>query len=428
MNGGDYVLGQPRVPTRECHSRLERRAHRAGVARTGECAILSHVRRERRHLRMRPRRRRFRPPRQACFIGANNWEVTFRPPLCALLWRSPFATQQAAVRSVPLLFSIRDNVREFFLLEETAKRSAVLPTARRESILEHYDAAHRRIAAARALGDPSDTPAGLVLYREACLALMRAIVLTRSRERDPDVASMNPIDLWEAVDRLVEDWSPIPLSEVEAVRETLVSRDPLAADRLTSAQSARRSAAFASMLRRLGGFIEPRGPREVKRTRWMRQAGAAVLAAVAAMALVAQLTRARNLALHRPVQSTATAYGTTPAGAVDGDLDGHFGFHSQEDDSPQLTIDLERPRAITEVKVFGRGDCCFDQSVPLVLEASTDGKSFRPLSERATDFSESDPWVVTLGPGVEARFVRLRVKHRGVLVLGEVAVYGKGWT
>jgi hypothetical protein len=326
-----------------------------------------------------------------------------------------------------LLSIVGANLREFFLLEEMARRSAALPSARRESILEHYDAANRRGAAAKTLGDPSDAPAGLLLYREACLALMRAVLLSRFHEGEPDVGFWEPVALWQGVDRLVDDWSPLPPSDVEVVRETLVSKDPLALDRLSPQQAARRSAALAATLHRLARFIEPRGPQEVKRARWTRLASAAALAGLVPLAIVAQLTRATNFALHRPAQSTPTAYGTTVEGAVDGELDGRFGFHTQEDDSPQLTIDLQKPRAVATIKVFGRGDCCFDQSVPLVLEISIDGTSFRPLSERTTEFSQSDPWIVKVGHGVTARFVRLRVKHHGVLVLGEVAVYGKGW-
>jgi F5/8 type C domain len=256
---------------------------------------------------------------------------------------------------------------------------------------------------------------------------MQAVLLSTSREAKPSVATTEPEAAWQAVNSVVDDWAPLAPADVECVREVLVARDLLALDRLSPQEALRRSAAFRAALQRLFRFIEPRSPRRIKRERLARQAIAALLACALLVTLVVRWARPANLALHRPVQSTPTAYQTTAEGAVDGEKNGAFGFHSQDVDSPQLTIDLEKPRHIVEVKVFGRGDCCFDQSVPLVLEVSSDGTSFRQLSERTSPFSESDPWIVETGAPENARFVRLRGKHHGVLVLSEVEVYGKRW-
>ncbi len=43
------------------------------------------------------------------------------------------------------------------------------------------------------------------------------------------------------------------------------------------------------------------------------------------------------------------------------------------------------------IKVFGRGDCCHDQSIPLTLEVSDYGTSFRSIAHRTAEFSEEDP-------------------------------------
>jgi hypothetical protein len=160
----------------------------------------------------------------------------------------------------------------------------------------------------------------------------------------------------------------------------------------------------------------------IRRVRWTR-VGLLGLALVLVLVVAVSIARTpANVALHKPVNATAAAYDTTAAGAVDGEL-GRFGYHSQENDSPFLTVDLQKPTKITKVSVFGRGDCCFDQSVPLDLEISDDGSSFRSIGQRTTGFSSSSPWVVEVSP-VVTRYVSVRAKHHGVLVLGEVEVYG----
>ena len=75
------------------------------------------------------------------------------------------------------------------------------------------------------------------------------------------------------------------------------------------------------------------------------------------------------------------------------------------------------------MKVQGRGDGWYDQSIPLLLEVSDDDKAYREVARRTIPFSEDAPWNVALD-GVKARFVRLRADHDGYLVLGEVSVYG----
>jgi len=117
-------------------------------------------------------------------------------------------------------------------------------------------------------------------------------------------------------------------------------------------------------------------------------------------------------------------YNPTPAGVVDGDLDGRFGFHSALDDSPCLSIDLGSNHAIYKIKVYGRDDCCFDQWIPLVLEVSSLGVSYGKIAEKTDQFSEANPWVIHPTTLV-TRYVRLRTERRSYLALGEVEVFGR---
>jgi hypothetical protein len=120
----------------------------------------------------------------------------------------------------------------------------------------------------------------------------------------------------------------------------------------------------------------------------------------------------------------AASYGTTAAGATDGDRSTSYGFHSVENDAPWLSIDLGQRILIDRVKVFGRSDCCFDQSIPIVLEISDDGVNYREVATRTENFSDYSPWVVPC-QGAAARYVKLRVQRRTYLVVNEVEVYGK---
>jgi hypothetical protein len=142
------------------------------------------------------------------------------------------------------------------------------------------------------------------------------------------------------------------------------------------------------------------------------------------IALIAWALAPANLALHKPATSSSSGFDTTPSGATDGDKFTRFGFHSAEEDSPWLSIDLQRPYEISAVKIYGRGDCCFDQSVPLALEVSDDGTTYRQIAERTQSFSQSDPWIVRPDRTL-ARFVRLHVMRRSYLVVSEVVVNGR---
>jgi hypothetical protein len=335
------------------------------------------------------------------------------------------AAKHRAVRGAQILAAARASLREFFLLEDAGRRSAATGAMDRESILAYYDAAQRRRAVANTLSVPAETPAGLILYRDACLCLIQAVLLATSREGNPSVEVTEPEAAWEAVNRVVDDWAPVPPADLECVHNVLVARDLLALDRFSTEKALRHSAALRAALQRLSRFVEPRSPLRIQRESRTRQALAVLAVCTLLVTFAVRWMSPSNLALNRPVYSSPMAFDTTAAAAVDGAKSERFGFHTQTVNSPQLTIDLEKTRDIAKVKVFGRGDCCFDQSLPLVLEVSTDGISFRQLAERTTAFSVSDPWIVQTGAREDARFVRLRGKREGALVLNEVEVYGR---
>jgi hypothetical protein len=133
--------------------------------------------------------------------------------------------------------------------------------------------------------------------------------------------------------------------------------------------------------------------------------------------------RPNNLALHRPAVAGSSEFGTTPGAAVDGVRYGELGFHSGLSD-PSLTVDLEAAVRLDRIDVYGRADCCFEQSVPLQISSSLDGRRFQPLATRETDFSQTDPWSLRVSPPVSARYLRFTTLRKSYLVLGEVEAYG----
>jgi hypothetical protein len=131
-----------------------------------------------------------------------------------------------------------------------------------------------------------------------------------------------------------------------------------------------------------------------------------------------------NLARTATVHATKAALDTKAEFAVDGYRYGQLGFHSEVLDQPWLSVDLGQETKLGSVRVYGRADCCFDQSLPLQLELSNDGESFRAISVREKPFSQYQPWVVRLPPSTSARYVRVRRLERGVLVVSELEIYG----
>lgn len=131
-----------------------------------------------------------------------------------------------------------------------------------------------------------------------------------------------------------------------------------------------------------------------------------------------------NLALGKPVIASSQAFDTEPSGAVDGNRYGQLGFHSEKEASPWLRIDLGRATSIDRITVFGRADCCFDQSLPLVVEVSNDGLKYRPVAERNEPFTQYEPWRFVPEKSLVARFLRLRTTRLTYLVVSEVEVRG----
>jgi hypothetical protein len=89
-----------------------------------------------------------------------------------------------------------------------------------------------------------------------------------------------------------------------------------------------------------------------------------------------------------------------------------------------VTIDLVDTYAVDQIRVHNRIDQAFDDSLPLVVEVSVDGATFKQLGRREEHFAADPPWILKTSHE-PARLVRIKVMKRGYLALSEVEVYGK---
>jgi hypothetical protein len=245
-----------------------------------------------------------------------------------------------------------------------------------------------------------------------------------SKDESIDLDPLSPDAAFQKlVEMLKTDRRDPPPPSFALARRWVAGPDPLAVERLSAQEAACAIDDFETTTRWLLRLVEPRSPRDLQFARIARLLALALGLGGLLIGATIKLRSPTDIARHKTAGSSSAAYGTTPAGAVDGEKNGSFGFHSGLEDSPWWSVDLQRTYRIKTIMVFGRGDCCTEQSIPLAMEVSDDGRSFRKIAERIEPFSENEPWVVR-PDSVFARSVRLRTERRGHLVLGEVEIYG----
>lgn len=135
-----------------------------------------------------------------------------------------------------------------------------------------------------------------------------------------------------------------------------------------------------------------------------------------------------NLALNRPAKQSSTSQWSQASdaqGAVDGNVSGGFGFHTESQPNPWWQVDLGAVTVLNEIRVFNRRDCCSERARTLQVLLSNDGVSWtRVFTNPGTVFgADGTPLRVSV-KGLSARFVRLQLAETNYLHLDEVQVYG----
>jgi hypothetical protein len=98
-------------------------------------------------------------------------------------------------------------------------------------------------------------------------------------------------------------------------------------------------------------------------------------------------------------------------------LDGRF--HTNDEASPWVIVDLGAVYDVHAVQVENRVNCCRERAVPMRVELSVDKQRFWRVAYRRALFERFTAQFATR----KARYVRLTVDRRSTLHLRRVAVY-----
>jgi hypothetical protein len=308
----------------------------------------------------------------------------------------------------------RANIREFFMLDRPAASRDMPLEARAE-----HRAAERRRRPALYLLRRGDGTAGLVLYRDATTRYLNAKVLASGGQPNGEHGVSG---LFDAVMPILEREGRRAPAELEQARTLLADSESRDFDHWSASEQEAAGDCLREATFFLSKLVETRTETRLRVERIFRFALAGALFAGLVVGAVVLLTQPKNVALGRPVSASSAIFASSAEQAVNGIHVGELGFHSDLVESPSLTIDLGADYALSSVRVYGRTDCCYDQSVPLSLDISEDGKAFRSIAERTKPFTGFEPWTVK-PKRAKARFVRLRRKAAGFLVLAEVEVF-----
>jgi hypothetical protein len=154
---------------------------------------------------------------------------------------------------------------------------------------------------------------------------------------------------------------------------------------------------------------------------WLRfLLGALVLAGVALFfardALVDRLDLG-NISRGKPWVASSTHNADTPLSGTLSDFRKPFFFHTAQEASPYIEVDLGAEAHVGSLLVGNRGDCCANRAVPLIVETSRDHTAWHTVATRQRTFSVWRPRVDAL-----ARWIRLRVLRESFLHLRALVV------
>jgi hypothetical protein len=94
-------------------------------------------------------------------------------------------------------------------------------------------------------------------------------------------------------------------------------------------------------------------------------------------------------------------------------------FHTNEQESPWLELDLGSRQRFSSILIENRKDCCLDRAIPLVFEVSDDRQKWREVVRRTKPFRD---WEQDIAPQT-ARYVRLYIARRSTLHLERVGLF-----
>ena len=127
----------------------------------------------------------------------------------------------------------------------------------------------------------------------------------------------------------------------------------------------------------------------------------------------------RDLAKGKPWRTSSVEYQCHPDRSECGGATTNILFHTKLEENPWFQYDLGEQLEFSSLTIRNRADYGPDAALPLVVEASDDGKQYRELARRTEAFLTWRPSFTK----ARARYVRLRVPKKTYLHLDSVQVH-----
>jgi hypothetical protein len=203
-------------------------------------------------------------------------------------------------------------------------------------------------------------------------------------------------------------------SSLERVREALTRTFAASMD-LDEAQRVDEVRVLDGFVHRLIDVLKARSG-----TASVRRRALIALAPIVFLAVAGTLYGAtrHDLAKDRPWRASSTFSGCDLAHGHCGGTPVDIFFHTDQEASPWVEIDLGKIETFSSVTVHNRLDCCEERAVPLAIEVSTDQTGFTEVARRQEVFTV---WKATFAPA-KARYVRARALNTTYLHLERISV------
>lgn len=112
-------------------------------------------------------------------------------------------------------------------------------------------------------------------------------------------------------------------------------------------------------------------------------------------------------------------------GAVDGVIDGKWGFHTEYEQNPWWQVDLQKTVPVGKIIIYNRSDLA-ERNSRITVYLSIDGVNFEQVYQHNNKvfygFKDGCPLIVELN-GKQARYVKLSIPGQNYFHLDEVEVY-----
>jgi hypothetical protein len=144
----------------------------------------------------------------------------------------------------------------------------------------------------------------------------------------------------------------------------------------------------------------------------------AVLVALVA-GLVALVPAKKNLLAGKPWTASSKMFDCNPEAGECGGVQTMIFFHTLDEPNPWVRYDLGSKTQFSSMTIKNRQDGNRDRAVPLVVEVSDDGSSYKEIARQNEEFSVWKPSFSKQS----ARYVRLRVPRKTILHLESVQIH-----